>query len=382
MTKNEYIASIMLEAAELLKDDSPYNTKSIKEDYYNYQLLIDTVNESIDLFESIDRVIDKYENNIYYSLNESVGSAIWEGIKKLCGKIRKWWQKFKDWIKGGKRVAKENSEVVDPAKATKVVDDVIKAYNSNDSMEDINVDNIKKSIKKGDPIPNYDSLDKKIDNIASRIEKENDEEKAKCAREALSIINKINSEMTKSNEIFLLPASKRTGDHTITYEYDKDGTVIRKTTNPNSGYSSTMYTYPDGRRKRFSTDDIDGIDFISKYSKNNNSRNPDIRILRDDKEILNYESRKNIYPSVNISNDDRKFYVDEKGRASETLPKKKKAANRRKQAAKEAARAKGKQLNETIELLYDEALLAESIEEFDIIMECIDEYAYEYGYYE
>ena len=144
MTKNEYIASIMLEAADLLRDDnSYYNTKSIREDYYNYQLLIDTINESIDLCESIDRVIDKYENNIYYSLNESVGSAIGGAMNKLWGKIRKWWLKFKDWIKGGKRVAKENSEVVDPAKATKVVDDVIKAYNSNDSMEDINVDNIK-----------------------------------------------------------------------------------------------------------------------------------------------------------------------------------------------------------------------------------------------
>ena len=44
-TKNEYIASIMLEAADLLKsDDSYYEYESIREDYYNYQLLMDSVN--------------------------------------------------------------------------------------------------------------------------------------------------------------------------------------------------------------------------------------------------------------------------------------------------------------------------------------------------
>ena len=380
MTKNEYIASIMLEAAELLRDDSPYNTKSIKEDYYNYQLLIDTVNESIDLCESIDRVIDKYENNIYYSLNESVGSAIWEGIKKLCGKIRKWWQKFKDWIKGDKRVAKENSEVVDPTKATKVVDDVIKAYNSNDSMEDINVDNIKKSIKKGDPIPNYDSLDKKIDNIASKIEKENDEEKAKCAREALSIINKINSEMTKSNEIFLLPER---GIENKSITYDKDGRRKEVVFTHNGHKEIMKYSknnFSGLPNKYISTKDGKVVAYDRRYGDFNS---PDYTRARvNDKGELKVETSKKMNKDFNDILDNKKYYVNPKGQASETLPKKKKAANRRKQEAKEAARAKGKQLNETIELLYDEALLAESVEEFDIIMECIDEYAYEYGYYE
>ena len=67
-----------------------------------------------------------------------------------------------------------------------------------------------------------------------------------------------------------------------------------------------------------------------------------------------------------------RFYVNEKGEASDKLPRKKKAANRRKQAAKEAARARGKNMNETVEFLYDQALLAETVEEFDTIMEAID----------
>ena len=61
------------------------------------------------------------------------------------------------------------------------------------------------------------------------------------------------------------------------------------------------------------------------------------------------------------------YYVNEKGQASDTLPEKKKAASKRKQTAK----AKGKNMNETVEFLYDQALLAETIEEFDTIMEAI-----------
>ena len=372
MTKNEYIASIMLEAADILKNDNSYyyDIESIREDYNEYQSIINLTNESIALCESLNRVIDKYENNIYYSLNESVGSAVWEGIKKLCGKIRKWWNKFKNWVTGKNRVAKENGETVDPSKAGKVVDKVTKAYNSNKSMEDIDINDIKKNVKKGDPIPNYDSLDKKIEDLNKMIERETDEDKVARAREALNILSKINSGIAKNTELFLLPER---GIENKSITYDKDG-GRKEVVFTHNGYKEIMKysknNFSGLPNKYISTKDGKVVAYDRRYGDFNN---PDYTRARvNDKGELKVETTKQMKKDFNDILDNKKYYVNPKGQASDTLNKKKKAANRRKQAAKEAARAKGKNINETIEFLYDEAILAETVEEFDTIMEAIE----------
>ena len=371
-TKNEYIASIMLEAADILKNDNSYyyDIESIREDYNEYQSIINLTNESIALCESLNRVIDKYENNIYYSLNESVGSAVWEGIKKLCGKIRKWWNKFKNWVTGKNRVAKENGETVDPSKAGKVVDKVTKAYNSNKSMEDIDTNDIKKNVKKGDPIPNYDSLDKKIEDLNKMIERETDEDKVARAREALNILSKINSGITKNTELFLLPER---GIENKSITYDKDGRR-KEVVFTHNGYKEIMKysknNFSGLPNKYISTKDGKVVAYDRRYGDFNS---PDYTRARvNDKGELKVETSKKMNKDFNDILDNKKYYVNPKGQASDTLNKKKKAANRRKQAAKEAARAKGKNINETIEFLYDEAILAETVEEFDTIMEAIE----------
>ena len=371
-TKNEYIASIMLEAADILKNDNSYyyDIESIREDYNEYQSIINLTNESIALCESLNRVIDKYESNIYYSLNESVGSAVWEGIKKLCGKIRKWWNKFKNWVTGKNRVAKENGETVDPSKAGKVVDKVTKAYNSNKSMEDIDINDIKKNVKKGDPIPNYDSLDKKIEDLNKMIERETDEDKVARAREALNILSKINSGIAKNTELFLLPER---GIENKSITYDKDGRR-KEVVFTHNGYKEIMkYSKNNFSRlpnKYILTKDGKVVAYDRRYGDFNN---PDYTRARvNDKGELKVETSKKMNKDFNDILDNKKYYVNPKGQASDTLNKKKKAANRRKQAAKEAARAKGKNINETIEFLYDEAILAETVEEFDTIMEAIE----------
>ena len=60
MTRNEQITSIMLEAAELLKEDN----QTLNEDYYNYSLFVSSMNECRTLCEQISRVVDRYENDI------------------------------------------------------------------------------------------------------------------------------------------------------------------------------------------------------------------------------------------------------------------------------------------------------------------------------
>ena len=69
----------------------------------------------------------------------------------------------------------------------------------------------------------------------------------------------------------------------------------------------------------------------------------------------------------NDSKETKPLYVDEKGVAYTVLSKRVREARKKKAKAK----AKGK-LNETIEFLYDEAILAETVEEFDTIMEAIE----------
>ena len=364
-TKNEYIASIMLEAAELLKND---NMGSAGKDYYEHQLLVDSVNESVALCEQLDRVIDKYESNIYYSLNESIGSTIWEGIKKLCKKIREWWKRFKNKITG-KEVAKEDGEAVDPQKASKVVDEIDKAYTQDKSMDDIDVEDIKKKVKKGDSMPNYDSLSNKVNKVANKIEKETDAEKAARARESLNLLTKINNEITKTDQLFLLPASKYSNNFTEIHEYHKNGDHVSKYNNLDTGYSSTKHHYNNGATK-YVSGIKDKYRWTEYYSKNSKSHVPDTDAVEyPDGGIVYYHNNR---PNNKTVKSPDRFYVNEKGEASDKLPRKKKAANRRKQAAKEAARARGKNMNETVEFLYDQALLAETVEEFDTIMEAID----------
>ena len=363
-TKNEYIASIMLEAADLLKND---NMGSAGKDYYEHQLLVDSVNESAALCEQLGRIIDKYESNIYYSLNESIGSTIWEGIKKLCKKIREWWKRFKNKITG-KEVAKEDGEAVDPQKASKVVDEIDKAYTQDKSMDDIDVEDIKKKVKKGDSMPNYDSLSNKVNKVANKIEKETDAEKAARARESLNLLTKINNEITKTDQLFLLPASKLDNDFTEIHEYHKNGDHVRKY-NKDTGYSSTKHYYNNGAFK-YTGGKKGEYRWTRYYSKDNKSNVPDIDVAEySDGDIEYYNNNR---PNNKTVKSPDRFYVNEKGEASDKLPRKKKAANRRKQAAKEAARARGKNMNETVEFLYDQALLAETVEEFDTIMEAID----------
>ena len=376
-TKNEYIASIMLEAADLLKsDDSYYEYESIREDYYNYQLLMDSVNESIALCESLGRILDKYENNIYYSLNESVGSAIWGAIKKLFRTIRGWWNKFRKWIKGGKRVAKKNSEVVDPSKAKKVVDQTLKAYKSNSDPEQYeatintienSISYTKKKIKEGDYIPDYESLGNSVDVTITMLEKDcdkaeaaNDEEKAKRAKEALNIINKMNKEITKSSEIFLLPEGDKFNLNRTTYEYKKNGTMVKHDDLNVPDRSLKIDTYyrsgePYKERKKYHSKNID-YDFDQYRSiKGTNS-------LKS-----NMTNNRWSTSNHNDSKETKPLYVDEKGVADTVLSKRVREARKKKAKAK----AKGK-LNETIEFLYDEAILAETVEEFDTIMEAIE----------
>ena len=368
-TKNEYIASIMLEAADLLKND---NMGSAGKDYYEHQLLVDSVNESAALCEQLGRIIDKYESNIYYSLNESIGSTIWEGIKKLCKKIREWWKRFKNKITG-KEVAKEDGEAVDPQKASKVVDEIDKAYTQDKSMDDIDVEDIKKKVKKGDSMPNYDSLSNKVNKVANKIEKETDAEKAARARESLNLLTKINNEITKTDQLFLLPDSYK-NNFTEIHEYHKNGDHVRKYDGLHSGYSSRNYYYNNGATRHVyvlrDNDKSPWNRWTKYYSKDNKSKVPDIDVTEySNGDIEHYNNNRSNIKTVKSPD---RFYVNEKGEASDKLPRKKKAANRRKQAAKEAARARGKNMNETVEFLYDQALLAETVEEFDTIMEAID----------
>ena len=382
-TKNEYIASIMLEAADLLKND---NMGSAGKDYYEHQLLVDSVNESAALCEQLGRVIDKYESNIYYSLNESIGSTIWEGIKKLCKKIREWWKRFKNKITG-KEVAKEDGEAVDPQKASKVVDEIDKAYTQDKSMDDIDVEDIKKKVKKGDSMPNYDSLSNKVNKVANKIEKETDAEKAARARESLNLLTKINNEITKTDQLFLLPASKEDGN--VATIYDEKGRVVKQITdstyhlgNPEAPRKKSReiirYRYDDKNRE----ENYWYPEYTSKYTEYGRSGKPsktvysnELRNMTAVKNNLTGEFRTGTHKKINTTkgyDGHEPIYVNEKGEASNKLPRKKKAANRRKQAAKEAARARGKNMNETVEFLYDQALLAETVEEFDTIMEAID----------
>ena len=383
-TKNEYIASIMLEAAELLKmDDSYYEYESIREDYYNYQLLMDSVNESIALCESLGRILDKYENNIYYSLNESVGSAIWGAIKKLFRTIRGWWNKFRKWIKGGKRVAKKNSEVVDPSKAKKVVDQTLKAYKSNSDPEQYeatintienSISYTKKKVKEGDYIPDYESLGNSVDVTITMLEKDcdkaeavNDEEKAKRAKEALNIINKMNKEITKSSEIFLLPE----GDTKVPFKeiHDKNGNRKRTFNGEEILGRSSVIT-----RKYRSGELSPHKEFIRDYDSKGNLDREIYGNYRTGNMIVNRPGKDpkfRSYPEFRSLRHDTKnnkpLYVDEKGVADTALSKRVREARKKKAVAK----SKGK-LNETIEFLYDEAILAESVEEFDTIMEAIE----------
>ena len=370
MTRNEQIASIMLEAAELLKEDN----QTLNEDYYNYSLFVSSMNECRTLCEQISRVVDRYENDILWSLNESIGSKIWEGIKKLCRMIRDALKRFRKWItSGGKKVAKEDGEVVDPQKASRVVDKVESAYNSNKEEFDVDTDNLNKKVKKGDPIPNYDSVESKIDNITSKIEKETDEMKAKNAKEALTILKNLSSGIEKSSQLFL----PRGGDHLYNLDYkqyyDKNNDLIRKDIRFNENGETETKKYRrvnnDSTKPAYMSKwiikDKDGN--VKKYRRNSDYYGEET--LETDVTINNGKTKGNYIDALHNNTLGKKtpYYVNEKGQASDTLPEKKKVASKRKQTAK----AKGKNMNETIEFLYDQALLAETIEEFDTIMEAI-----------
>ena len=366
-TKNEYIASIMLEAAELLKmDDSYYEYESIREDYYNYQLLMDSVNESIALCESLGRILDKYENNIYYSLNESVGSAIWGAIKKLFRTIRGWWNKFRKWIKGGKRVAKKNSEVVDPSKAKKVVDQTLKAYKSNSDPEQYeatintienSISYTKKKVKEGDYMPDYESLGDSVDVTITMLEKDcdkaeaaNDEEKAKRAKEALNIINKMNKEITKSSEIFLLPE----GDTKVPFKeiHDKNGNRKRTRNGEEILGRSSVIT-----RKYRSGELSPHKEFIRYYDSKGNLDREIYGNYRTGNMIVNRPGKDPKFRSFRHDTKNNKpLYVDEKGVADTALSKRVREARKKKAKAKAA-------LQEAIDLLYDKAILCEDSSE-------------------
>ena len=379
-TKNEYIASIMLEAADLLKSDNSYynNIESIREDYYNYQLLRDSANKAVALCESIDRMMYKYENDIYYSLNESVRSSIWDAIKKLFDIIKGWWTRFRKWLKGGKRVAKKNAKVVDPSKAKKVVEETVKAYNSNSDTEqyEATIDNIeskisdaKKEVKEGDSIPDYESLGNTVDANVAVLEKDynkakaaNDEETAKRAKEALNIITKMNNEISKSSQIFLLPAGDEFNTTKTTYEYRKNGTMVKhdELNIPNRSFKvDTYYRSGEPYKERHKYRSKEGDYLFDNYrsKKTSSHRSP----------IYTGIDRWTTHQPNNDSKENKVLYVDEKGGAADVLSKKVRNAKKKKAVAK----AKGK-LNETIEFLYDEAILAETVEEFDTIMEAIE----------
>ena len=258
---------------------------------------------------------------------------------------------------------------------------------------------------------------------------------SKHCMEALNILNKLNDKIAQSSKIFssnLLPEGKvysvkdkfeddrnaydykkghriydkkgrvislstetdKGNKQDIRYTYDKKGNVIKKSRityrDDDDEYTEDTLRYRPGSKDPYKiysvTNDIenDGTD-KTKINYFNNDKNTSVYYRRKG---YDNESRQRVTPNSQIdykykngstydikdmhASKTKPLYVDEKGQASDTLPDEKKTANGKKQETKEVSKAKGKNINETIEFLYDEAILAETVEEFNTIMEAIE----------
>ena len=199
-TKNEYIASIMLEAAELLKEDASYD----KRPYYSvYDSMRDTLNEAYSVINKLDGIIDYYENN-WYNLNEAAteetDSKIKRAISFIVEKIKEAWNTIIGFFAGGKRVAKKNGKVADPKKASDAIDKITKECNSDDGdVNSVNTDNLDMPIKEGDPAPNYSAVQRKVDKAMRALNQNKEWSKQ---RDALKAIKNISDQITYSTGMF------------------------------------------------------------------------------------------------------------------------------------------------------------------------------------
>ena len=89
ITKNEYIASIMLEAADLLKDDTE-SLNEVGSDNYFDQIL----NEAAE-FSDIQLLLEASDDikKIQISINVKNTSKILKNIKSVCNNLLKWYYK-------------------------------------------------------------------------------------------------------------------------------------------------------------------------------------------------------------------------------------------------------------------------------------------------
>lgn len=242
MTKNEQIASIMLEAAELLKNNDSYDN-----DYYTLYSIYNECAEINRLCESTLSIINHYSE--YGVLTE--GAAL-DKIKATWEKLIKWFKEkfkqFSDWLnkfknkKGEKPVAKEDGEVVDPAKASVILNALSKqmyggtveevTQKIRDLHEKVLDDAFMRSVKKGSPMLDYTSLRHNMEQFADRLEKEKDEEKIKNATEALKVVNLMLGKMTKSSQLYLPKGNENNdAEHTSNKSKFKYITMKKRPTN-------------------------------------------------------------------------------------------------------------------------------------------------------
>lgn len=224
--------------------------------------------------------------------------------------------------------------------------------------------------------------------------------KIKKANEALKALNKITSETTKATQL-CLPEKSGKGkvlyeyddkgrlvkkyepnyDHTVYYKHDDKykGGVYKETGKDMLGRASTQYYEPGIRipHKTITKNDDGSMiykkselhehrDGSSGYHQIKNYKSKDGNIIKDeftgaynDDNVKEYDG----YAEMRASKGKSDFYVDSNGKTTTEPPKKKKAANQKKSDRKHGI------LKEAIDLFYDKAMNAETINESTIYIE-------------
>ena len=237
-TKNEYIASIMLEAADLLKEDASYNRAS----YSMYDYMCDTLNEAYNVINRLDSVIDYYDNN-WYNLNEATTKTTENKIKKafnfIIDKIKEAWNAIMRFFGGGKKFAKKKGKVTDPKKAADAAEKVVKELNSdNGDVNSVDTDNIEMTVNEGNPAPNYSAAKNKVDKVMREINQSDADLSKKY--DAIKVVQKISDNIVRSTKMFGSLEAEYDGSNT----YHKDR---RSSIDNYPGINNNNGTYTTGK---------------------------------------------------------------------------------------------------------------------------------------